>query len=126
MPKLPCLLFIVLIANVDLSGQLPNFSFQHYSSENGYPVKESFSVTQDKYGYIWTSQLTSVTRFDGTNFHVYAHDDNDTLSLPYGKVYDIAVGEKDRLFIAYNRGISYYDPAIDGFRKLIPEDSIRS
>ena len=44
MPKLLCLLFIVLIANVDLSGQLPNFSFQHYSSENGYPVKESFSV----------------------------------------------------------------------------------
>jgi ligand-binding sensor domain-containing protein len=126
MPKLLCLLFIVLIANVDLSGQLPHFSFQHYISENGYPVKECFGIVQDKNGYIWANQINSLLRFDGTNFHEYAHDENDSFSLPFGKVYDMANGDNDRLFIAYNKGICYYDPAIDGFRKFIPEDSLRS
>ncbi len=126
MHKPLCLLFIVLTAYLNLAGQLPHFSFQHYSSENGYPIKECSSIAQDKNGYIWVKQVSSLLRFDGTNFHVYAYSDYDSFSLPKGRAYDIANGDNERLIVSYNKGICYYDPSVDGFRKLIPDDSIRS
>jgi ligand-binding sensor domain-containing protein len=86
MQKLYCLLSVLLsgISNT-VAAQLPDFSFRHYTIENGFPASSILQVTQDKPGFIWSLNDYGLIRFDGNNFRTYRPDNADSFSLPQAK-----------------------------------------
>src|SRR5271163_3720498 len=51
---------------------------KHYSSNDGLPSTETYSVFQDSKGYIWIASDMGVSRFDGYNFKVFTTADGLT------------------------------------------------
>ena len=50
------------------------FDLQSLNVENGLPDRTTFDVTQDKDGYIWTSNRGKISRYDGHKFRTYNAD----------------------------------------------------
>src|ERR1043165_6849399 len=49
--------------------------FRHFSTNEGLPSSETYSVFQDSKGYIWVATDMGVSRFDGYNFKNYTTAD---------------------------------------------------
>ncbi|MFT3908133.1 MAG: two-component regulator propeller domain-containing protein [Ferruginibacter sp.] len=61
---------------------------------------------QDKAGFLWFTTMDGLNRFDGYNFKVYKHDDDNPYSLPENTIYSIAEDEKGNLWIStINKGL---------------------
>ncbi len=60
-----------------------NYSITKYSTEDGLPSNEVFSITQDIQGYIWICSDKGISRFDGHKFITYGIIDGLSSSVVY-------------------------------------------
>lgn len=51
---------------------------EQYGSREGLASEWARSMTQDRFGFIWTSHPAGLSRFDGYNFKIFRHDPNDS------------------------------------------------
>ncbi len=81
LPGNKCFLIIVFLQayfiNM-LSGQESAPYFRHYTTENGLPSSEVYSILEDKKGNIWFSTDRGVARFDGYEFKTFTYLDGLT------------------------------------------------
>ncbi|MDB5281160.1 MAG: hypothetical protein JWO06_235 [Bacteroidota bacterium] len=78
---------------------------RHYSIKEGLPASETYSVCQDKKGYIWIASDMGVSRFDGYNFKIYTSADG----LTDNTIFKFHEDTKGRLwFCTYSGKICYY------------------
>src|SRR5688500_10084146 len=99
------------------------YRFEHFDSNDGLPSDLSHGIFQDSLGFLWTTQVWSVSRYDGYDFKTYRYDPDDKerslckdiLGLSYldrsGNFWVASTNPRDGFHI--NR----YDRTIDGFRK---------
>ncbi|HRG90057.1 MAG TPA: two-component regulator propeller domain-containing protein [Chitinophagales bacterium] len=97
------LLIAVLVTCGLLSvAQLP---FRHYSTNEGLPSSETYSVFQDSKGYIWIATDMGVSRFDGYNFKNYSTADG----LADNTIFKFYEDYKGRIwFHSFSGRLSYY------------------
>lgn len=97
------LYLLLLIFPLSLYSQ--NFSFRHYTAEDGLPSSEVYHVFQDSKGYIWFATDNGVSRYDGYEFHNFSEDDG----LPDNTVFEIYEDYKGRIwFIPHSAMFSYF------------------
>lgn len=95
-------LFFLLSVNNCVSQQ---FNVKTYSFKEGLTTYNIKKVVQDKYGFIWVATQDGVFRYDGVNFDPFKKS-NDTGSLRENFIFDIALGNNDRLYVAsFNGGV---------------------
>lgn len=69
-------LFLILLGTTFLSAQnVPHPTFRHYTTDDGLPSPEVYSLLQDREGYIWISTDQGVSRFDGYTFRNFSVKD---------------------------------------------------
>ena len=74
-----CCLFLVS----NLFGQLARqYSFTHYSINNGLASNYVYNVVQDDDGYIWISTINGLQRFDGSRFLTFQNEPGNPQSIP--------------------------------------------
>ncbi len=61
-----------------LSGQESEPYFRHYTTENGLPSSEVYSILEDKKGNVWFGTDRGVARFDGYEFKTFTYLDGLT------------------------------------------------
>lgn len=83
------------------------------------------NLCQDKYGNIWIATDYGLNRFDGYNFEIYLHRDNDSWSICNNAVVSLLCDRDGRLWVGTNRGLDCYDEAADGFVHFVFPDSIQ-
>lgn len=105
------LMLFVLMTAVRISGTadnvVPDFSFIHYTTDNGFPSNRVRDIAQDYDGFIWFATDGGLVRFDGVNPVTFIPrsqdlDDGDVFVLsvcPYGR--NLLVGTDHHLYI-YN------------------------
>lgn len=91
-----------LLSPAKLCGQ--NFNFKLYNVNDGLPGTSTYGVIQDKYGYLWVSTPTGISRFDGRQFVNYSLSDG-LPSLHAGTVFQDSRG---RLWVGTASGMSQF------------------
>ncbi|MCB0279282.1 MAG: hypothetical protein KDD94_07260, partial [Calditrichaeota bacterium] len=110
-----CLIFCYLIVTYVASAQ--EFIFDRFTVNNGLPLNVTKCIIQDRYGFIWIANLSSLTRYDGIHFKVYDHS-NDVNSLIAGNVKALAEDNQGRIWIGTTAGICYFDYETNQFYSL--------
>jgi signal transduction histidine kinase/ligand-binding sensor domain-containing protein/AraC-like DNA-binding protein len=114
MNKTFILLLIFLISCLGLKAQNDRF----YSPSEGLSGTSIHGIFQDSKGYIWISLFSSLNRFDGFNFTIYEHHENDSTSLNSSYSNVVFEDSDKRLWIGTDKGLNTFDYQKDCFHRV--------
>src|SRR5687768_15942460 len=83
--------------------------------DHGLSQSSVSSITQDKYGYLWVATLDGLNRYDGRQFKIYKHSNDDPKSLYRDHVVQLHLDKKQTLWISHEGVIARYNPQQDNF-----------
>ena len=98
-----------------LAQELSGIRFTHIGIEDGLSQNIVFAITQDKQGNMWFATQNGLNKYDGYDFTVYHHDDNDPHSIADDIVRTCITDRQGRLWVGTDNGLSLYDAASDRF-----------
>ena len=87
-----------------LNAQAAQLDFRQYSTDNGLPSSETYTILEDQSGYIWIGTDNGVARFDGYEFTVFDADDG----LEDMVVFGLEEDNNGRIWISTYSGKVYY------------------
>lgn len=107
-----------------LNGQ-QNFSFEHFSVEDGLPHNVINQIIQDKKGFIWLATNNGLSKYNGYTFQNYKTNPTDDVHLKNDRIDKIHEDSYGRIWIKSNglKANSYcFDPKMERFwsSELIP------
>ncbi len=100
-------IYFLLLCSLNSHGQYP--SYFHYTSEEGLPTNEIYSILQDQKGFIWIGCDVGLFKFDGINYTNYkvatlkSKAITGLTSSSSGKIYSFSF--KGQLFCVENDSI---------------------
>ena len=86
-----------------------NFKFKNYTSQNGLVHNYTRKCLKDSKGFLWIITQNGLSKFDGATFTNFQHIQSDSTSLPVNDILDIAIDNDDNIWLAYAKGICYYN-----------------
>lgn len=105
------LFFVVHHSN----GQQKDYNFINFSSKNGLASNTINAILKDKYGFMWFGTEDGLNRFDGLNFTVYRHKDNDSTSIGRGAVMAMVEDKEGNLWVGTSITLSVYNRSLNNF-----------
>lgn len=72
--------------------------------ENGDSPSATFSIIEDDEGFIWFGTVDGLYRYDGYNFKIYRHVEDDPNSLSNNTIREIAYTKDQKIWIATSGG----------------------
>lgn len=97
--------------------------FLHYSVKDGLSENSVHAIYRDHDGLVWIGTQDGLNSFDGKNFTVYRHDDNDTTTISDQFVVNIKEDNKGFLWIGTRNGLNRLNKHTGKFtRYYISED----
>jgi ligand-binding sensor domain-containing protein/AraC-like DNA-binding protein len=99
-------IFVILVA-LSFCGSIyaQNYSFIHYSVDDGLAGSYVNKMIQDSDGYLWIATVNGVSRFDGTHFENFYKEDG----LPGNFSVKLFADSRNRVWISIlNAGLAYY------------------
>ncbi|MDR1737456.1 MAG: response regulator [Candidatus Symbiothrix sp.] len=101
-------LFLLML----LLGCLPEtvaqaFSFRHFDIADGLSNNTVKCITQDEQGFVWFGTFYGLCRFDGINFTVYTHRDNDSFSIVGNSITSL-VATQEGVFVGTLNGLDFF------------------
>lgn len=80
------------------------------SVEDGLSENITHAIMQDRKGFIWIGASQGLNRYDGNEFVVFRHNENDTFSLSSGGVNSMLEDKAGRMWVATrDNGLNYFD-----------------
>lgn len=101
-----------------VNGQNNDFSFVHYNSKNGLSSNNIKAIIKDSYGYVWIATDDGLSKFDGSRFVVYNHEDEDSSSLPTGNIVSLYEDKDANFWVGTIHGLFRYDRLKDRFENF--------
>jgi len=90
--------------------------FRRYGTFDGLPSSSVYAVVEDPQGAIWFGTKGGLARFDGVDFKVFRHAENDPGSLYNNGIATLLVDRQGRLWAAgLNAGLNLYQAASGKF-----------
>ncbi len=86
-----------------------NFKFKNYTTQNGLVHNFTKKCRMDSKGFLWIITQNGLSRFDGANFKNFQNNLADPTSLPYNDLTDIDIDKYDRIWLAYGKGLCFFD-----------------
>jgi ligand-binding sensor domain-containing protein len=94
-----------------------DYSFESYKIKDGLSLGSTFTIYQDKLGYILVGNI-GIERFDGYVFKNYRSNVLDSNALKPGNQYDINEDSKGNLWVANGRVLSYLNRSTDKWKNI--------
>lgn len=95
---------------------LPTPQFRRYGTADGMPSTNVYAMVQDHDGAIWFGTKGGLAYFDGVQFKVHRHAENDPGSLFDNGIATLLIDRKGRLWAAgLNAGLNRYDAVTGKF-----------
>lgn len=114
-----CFIFLIGIQ----IGTSQDLFFQHYGLDEGLSQQTIRCISKTSDGFLWLGTQDGLNRFDGKNFKVYQHNENDPRSLAGNFINRLIEGVDGTLWVATGgKGVCYYHPDTDTFQKAPLED----
>jgi len=96
-------------------------SFSHYKAVDGLSVNTVNWVIQDQHGFIWIGTADGLNRFDGINFKIYRHEEDNPNSLSHSNIVALHEDQKGNIWIGTHRGLNKFDPATQSFQAFLTD-----
>jgi ligand-binding sensor domain-containing protein len=97
------------------------------SFEKGISHNLTYSILQDKSGFMWFGTLFGLVRYDGKEYEVFRNDPFDSTSISKDDIISIYQDSDGVLWVGtYGGGLNKFDPDSRQFIRLRhhPEDSL--
>ena len=108
--------FSILFASAD---NIENIHFNHIGLKEGLSHSTVFAIEQDQEGYMWFATYDGINRYDGYNFKVYRHEQNNPRSIASNITRCIAVDLLDRVWVGTSESLALYDRDEDCFINFV-------
>ena len=115
---LTCAAIYSIVLTGATSGLHRDISFTHISINDGLSQSTVRSACQDSRGQMWFATHDGLNRFDGYDFTVYRHRDDDSTSIADNIIRKVYLDSKGGLWVGTEKGLSFYDRDKDSFRNF--------
>ena len=115
---LTCAAIYSIVLTGATSGLHRDISFTHISINDGLSQSTVRSACQDNRGQMWFATHDGLNRFDGYDFTVYRHSDDDSTSIADNIIRKVYLDSKGGLWVGTEKGLSFYDRDKDSFRNF--------
>lgn len=107
---------VAVTAFGQIPAQLKDQRLEHLSIVNGLSANKVNNIIQDKEGFYWISTLNGLNRFDGSTFHVFQHNKNDSTSISNNICNKVLEGNDGDIWVATLRGVCRYQKRKGAFK----------
>ncbi len=111
-------LLTILWGNAQNNG---TFFFSNLNLKDGLSQISVLKIFQDSKGFMWFATRNGLNRYDGSDFVVYRHIPEDSLSLSDNYVVSLAEDHNRNLWIGTTRGLNRLDLKTDRIRRYTNE-----
>jgi len=102
-----------------LSAQEPApITFVHIGLNDGLSQSTVVAITQDKKNNMWFATHNGLNKFDGYDFTIYQHDDQNPHSIGNDIIRTCMTDKQGRIWIGTDEGLSLYDVNMDRFENF--------
>ncbi|MBA7524052.1 Sensor histidine kinase RcsC [subsurface metagenome] len=113
-----CIILILLLVAIPHYPQENGIRFKHLSSLEGLSQSWVRCIIQDSIGYIWIGTADGLNKFDGYEFRIYRPELNNAKSIGNVSIQDLALYNKNELWVGTDQGIYIYHQQTDDFSKF--------
>ncbi|MEJ5265171.1 MAG: two-component regulator propeller domain-containing protein [Bacteroidales bacterium] len=111
-----CIFLFLLVFGLSLKGQNDYFLFHQLTLEHGLSNNSVTCIFKDSRGFIWIGTIDGLNRYDGYNFVIFRHSNNDTNSISDNFISTIIEDSAGNLWVGtQGGGLNCYDPRLDRF-----------
>ncbi len=105
------LIWLIVWSMVGVSqGQQMITEFKSLDTQDGLSGRCVYCVVQDHLGFMWFGTRQGLNRYDGYEFRVFRHDNNDTTSLSDDNISCLLMDSQHRLWVGtFTSGLNRYD-----------------
>lgn len=100
--------------------------FKHLDTKVGLSHNRILDVFQDRYGFIWIATIDGLNRYDGYEFLVLKHVEDDSSSLSSNLVTSIAEDIYGNLWVGTEFGLNKYNRKQNSFEHIFDEDGLKN
>lgn len=115
-------LFSLIVVSGNLGMAQENIRFDRISVNEGLSQSDVKCMAQDQFGFLWIGTRDGLNRYDGLEFRKFRQDKNDSTTLQFNQILDLATDSAGNIWIGSVRGLSIYNYRKDSFQNFFPED----
>lgn len=93
-------------------------NFKHLTINEGLSQNTVFTIFQDKDDFIWIGTEDGLNRFDGYEFTIYKHKNNDPKSISNSQINTIYEDPKGNLWVGTADGLNLFDRKTGSFTRI--------
>ncbi len=98
-------------------------SFEHLSVKDGLSQSSVFSISSDKYGFLWFGTENGLNRYDGYAIKVYKKNRNNKNTISSNQIHCLYTDSKSNLWIGtLEGGLNLYNYKKDNFLRFHYDD----
>lgn len=97
-----------ILANLHVFAQ-DNQDVTYLGIEKGLSNNSVNTIYKDKFGYMWFGTDDGLDRYDGYDFKIFRHNNEDSSSLIHNRVFKLAEDGTGNLWVGTISGLSIYD-----------------
>jgi len=101
---------LLILIPISLFGQTQDPYFEHLiPSSNGHSLTVVHSIFQDSLGFIWITSPYGLARYDGNEYLIFQHQEQDPHSLIDNYLFSVFEDSKQNLWITTDKGLELLD-----------------
>lgn len=113
----------IALATSTTAGAYEAIRFDRLSADDGLSNNDTFTIVQDRMGFIWIGARYGLNRYDGSSVVQYIHDEKDEHSISDNFVQHLLEGADGAIWAGtWGGGLNRYDPATDRFTRFRHDD----
>jgi signal transduction histidine kinase/ligand-binding sensor domain-containing protein/CheY-like chemotaxis protein/AraC-like DNA-binding protein len=107
-----------MLLNLKAQEKAHEINFKHISYKEGLVQSPISGFLQDDKGFIWFGNLKGLTRYDGYEFKVYAHDESDENSISHNRVNVVYQDSRKNIWVGTANGLNLYNRYSETFTDI--------
>ncbi len=119
MNRIKPFVFIFACLGLNFFAAAQHFNFSHLDISQGLSNNQVNCFLKDANGFLWIGTMSGLNRYDGYQFKVFKHNQQDTTTLSDDYISAITEGPFNTLWIDTRKGYNMYDPATEKFERNI-------
>ena len=95
-----------------------HLNFKHLTINEGLSQNTVFCIMQDKTGFIWVGTEDGLNKYDGYEFSIYKHENNNPKSLSHSQINVLLEDPKGNFWVGTSDGLNLFDKHSESFTKI--------